>query len=87
MCVCVVLLRQTMNTLPKLITPQDNKQNVGKWKHGLLTWKSTWATFEGETPLVILPRVFQLGVSEKSGGIGHSNRNSEQRNMSQSLME
>ena len=87
MCVCVVLLGQTMNILAKSITSQDNKQNVGMWKHGLVTWKSTWATFMGETPLVILPRVFQLGVSGKSGGICHSNRNSEQGNMSHSLME
>ena len=87
MCVCVILLRQTMDILPKLITPQDNKRDVGNWKHGLVTWKSTWVTFEGETPLVILPRVFQRGISEKGGGIFHSNRNSGQRNMSHSLTE
>ena len=81
-CVCVVLLRQTMNILPKLITPQDNRRDVG---NGLVTWKSTWVTFEGETPLVILPRVFQLGVSGKSGI--HPYRNSEHRNKEQSLME
>ena len=78
-----------MNNLAKSTTSQDNKQKVEMWKHGLVIWNSTWATFMdlGEIPLVILPSVCQLRFSGKSGGIWHSDRKSEQGNMSHSLME
>ena len=70
-------------------TSQDNKQDVETCNYGLVIWNSaSLATMDlGETPLVILPRVFQRGISEKGGGIFHLNRNSEQRNMSHSLTE
>ena len=70
MCVCVVLLGQTMNNLAKSTTSKDNKLKCEIWKHGLVVWNSTWATFMdlGEIPLVILPSVCQLRLSGKSGG-------------------
>ena len=38
MCVCVLLLGQTMNNLAKSTISQDNKQKVEMWKHGLVIW-------------------------------------------------